>query len=317
MKHHISVIGGMNIDIKGIADSGSAESDSHPGTIHFSAGGVGRNIAENLSMLGINVKLFGCVGDDDFGKILLSKTNSAGVNTENVITTSAVSTSLYLSVCNSNKSFHYAVNDTQTTSDLVTTEYIRSNSLMLKESSMIVLDTNLNADVLNEAVLLANENGIPVFIDVVSAEKSARVKEIDGSIDFLSTNRLEFRKLFGDYTDAQDVHKFAQRDDCKRYKFIILKKDKDGADILDVNERRKFSLKPIPTEAVEANGAGDAFNAGFIFSILNDEQSESGIVTAGKFGICASWFALRTFNSVSEKLSKEKLMKLYEKYELL
>ncbi len=316
MKDHISVIGGMNIDIKGIADSGSAESDSHPGTIHLSPGGVGRNIAENLSMLGMNVKLFGCVGDDDFGKIILSKTNSAGVNTENVIITSNASTSVYLSVSNKSKNFHYAVNDTQRTSDLVTAEYIRSNSLMLKESSMIVLDTNLNADALNEAVSLANENGIPVFIDVVSAEKSDRVNELQGRVDFLSTNRLEFRRLFGDDFDAQEISELAEKDNCKKYKFIILKKDKDGADVLDIDAGRKYHLKPIFTDAVETNGAGDAFNAGFIYSILNDEQAEDRIDTAGKFGICASWFALRTYDSVSANLTSEKLLKLYEQYEL-
>jgi pseudouridine kinase len=316
MKDHISVIGGMNIDIKGIAYSGSTESDSHPGTIHLSPGGVGRNIAENLSMLGINVKLFGCIGDDEFGKMILDKTNSSGVNTENVIITSAVSTSVYLSVCNSNKNFHYAVNDMQRTSDLVTAEYIRNKSLVLKESSMIVLDANLNADALNEAVLLANENGIPVFIDVVSAEKSARVMEIDGRVDFLSTNKAEFRRLFGDDTDVQDVSELAEREDCRRYKFIILKKDKDGADVLDVDAGRKYHLKPILTDAVENNGAGDAFNAGFIFSILNDEQGEDRIVTAGKFGICTSWFALQTYDSVSKNLTAEKLMELYEQYQL-
>ncbi len=315
MKDHISVIGGMNIDIKGVADSGSKESDSHPGTIHFSPGGVGRNIAENLSKLGMNVKLFGCIGDDVFGNIILDKTNSTGVNTANVIVTHEVSTSVYLSVCNSNKDFHYAVNDTQRTSDLVTAEYIRSNSSELKESSMIVLDTNLNADALNEAMSLSNEHRIPVFIDVVSAEKSARVKEIDGRVDFLSTNRLEFRRLFGDETDVQDVSELAGREDCRRYKFIILKKDKEGADVLDIDAGRKYRLKPILTDVVETNGAGDAFNAGFIFSILNYEQGKDSILTAGQFGICASWFALRTFNSVSENLTKKKLMELYEQYQ--
>lgn len=314
MKDIVSVIGGINIDIKGIADSESIESDSYPGKIHFSPGGVARNIAENLSLLGLNVKLFGCVGDDVFGRMTLDKTNSSGVNTECVIINPAVSTSVYLSVSNKSRDLHYAVNDTQGTSDLVTVDYIRNNSPALKESSIIVLDTNLNADALNEAVSIANENGTPVFIDVVSAEKSARVKEIDGHIDFLSVNRAEFRKLFGDEDVAPDISELAKREDCKKYKVIILKKDKDGAEVLDVANGKIYSFKPISTVAVEINGAGDAFNAGFIFSILREEQCEDRIVAAGKFGICASWFALQSFDSVSEFLTRAKLMELYEQY---
>jgi pseudouridine kinase len=310
MKEIVSIIGGINIDIKGIADSESVESDSHPGNIHLSPGGVARNIAENLSLLGLSVKLFGCVGDDEFGRIILERNISAGVNNEGVIITSKVSTSVYLSVSNISKDFHYAVNDTQRTSDLVTSDYIRNNSKALKESSMIVLDTNLNADVLNEAVSLANENGIPVFVDVVSAEKSARVKEIDGHVDFLSVNKTEFRTLFGDEDYVPDVSNLAERKDCRKYSVIILKKDKDGADVLDIASGRIHRFKPIRTDAVEANGAGDAFNAGFIFSILNDES----IGTAGKFGICASHFALQSFNSVSETMTKTNLMEVYNLY---
>ena len=310
MKDIVSIIGGINIDIKGIADSESIESDSHPGKIHLSPGGVGRNIAENLSLLGLNVKLFGCVGDDVFGRMILDKTNSSGVNTGRVIINPAVSTSVYLSVSNKNKDFHYAVNDMQKISDMLTADYVRNNSKTLKESSLIVLDTNLNAGVLNEAVTLANENRIPVFVDVVSAEKSARVKEIYGHIDFLSVNKAEFRKLFGDEDVAPDISELAKREDCKKYKVIIFKKDKDGADVLDVAAGRIHRFKPIRTDAVEVNGAGDAFNAGFIYSILNDES----IDTAGKFGICASYFALQSLNSVSEKLTKESLMEVYNLY---
>jgi pseudouridine kinase len=256
------------------------------------------------------VKLFGCVGDDEFGRIILERNDSADVNSEGVIITSAVSTSVYLSVSNKSKDFHYAVNDTQRTSDLVTADYILNNSPALKESIMIVLDTNLKADALNEAVSLANENEILVFIDVVSAEKSARVKEIDGHVDFLSVNKTEFRTLFGDEDYVPDISKLAEREDCRKYSVIILKKDKDGADVLDIASGRIHRFKPIQTDAVEANGAGDAFNAGFIFSILNNES----IDTAGKFGICASHFALQSFNSVSEKITKESLMEIYNLY---
>ena len=46
------VVGGVNVDIGGIAFSPLVAADSNPGTVKISLGGVGRNIAHNLSLLG-------------------------------------------------------------------------------------------------------------------------------------------------------------------------------------------------------------------------------------------------------------------------
>lgn len=51
------VVGTINMDIRGMADIRYPQSASHPGTIHCSAGGVGRNIAHNLALLGRDVHL--------------------------------------------------------------------------------------------------------------------------------------------------------------------------------------------------------------------------------------------------------------------
>ena len=44
--------------------------DSNPGHISLSAGGVTRNVCENLARLGADVKLLSCVGDDTFGAFI-------------------------------------------------------------------------------------------------------------------------------------------------------------------------------------------------------------------------------------------------------
>ena len=51
------VVGTINMDIRGMADIHYPQAASHPGTIHCSAGGVGRNIAHNLALLGRDVHL--------------------------------------------------------------------------------------------------------------------------------------------------------------------------------------------------------------------------------------------------------------------
>ena len=48
----ICVIGGANADIIATSFSAFVPNDSNPGAVRLTAGGVGRNIAHNLALLG-------------------------------------------------------------------------------------------------------------------------------------------------------------------------------------------------------------------------------------------------------------------------
>ena len=48
---------GSNVDITGTPVDRLVPEDSNPGKVTISAGGVGRNVAENIAKLGISVKL--------------------------------------------------------------------------------------------------------------------------------------------------------------------------------------------------------------------------------------------------------------------
>ena len=65
---YIAVVGGVNIDIGGRSDAPLVAGDSNPGRIRSSLGGVGRNIAHNLALLGAKVRLITALGADDGAK---------------------------------------------------------------------------------------------------------------------------------------------------------------------------------------------------------------------------------------------------------
>ena len=50
------VVGGVNVDIGGRSFAPLVEADSNPGAVTVSLGGVGRNIAHNLALLGTDVR---------------------------------------------------------------------------------------------------------------------------------------------------------------------------------------------------------------------------------------------------------------------
>ena len=64
MAGYIAGIGGANVDIHGQSDAPIVMRDSNPGRLHLSAGGVCRNICDNLCRLGLTVELCSAVGGD-------------------------------------------------------------------------------------------------------------------------------------------------------------------------------------------------------------------------------------------------------------
>ncbi|EGX07419.1 kinase domain protein [Escherichia coli G58-1] len=78
-KDYVVIIGSANIDVAGYSHESLNYADSNPGKIKFTPGGVGRNIAQNLALLGNKAWLLSAVGSDFYGQSLLTQTNQSGV----------------------------------------------------------------------------------------------------------------------------------------------------------------------------------------------------------------------------------------------
>ena len=76
----VIAIGGANIDIKAKAERALVPASSNPGAVSFALGGVARNVAHNLARLDVAVALISAVGADAFGRDLLARTETAGVD---------------------------------------------------------------------------------------------------------------------------------------------------------------------------------------------------------------------------------------------
>ena len=61
---YVVVVGGVNLDIGGRSLAKLVPEDSNPGQVRTSLGGVGRNIAHNMALLGLDVRLLTAFGDD-------------------------------------------------------------------------------------------------------------------------------------------------------------------------------------------------------------------------------------------------------------
>jgi len=74
------VVGGVNVDIGGRSFAPLRPEDSNPGKVSVSMGGVGRNIAHNLALMGVDVRMLTAYGDDSHGQEVAASCARAGID---------------------------------------------------------------------------------------------------------------------------------------------------------------------------------------------------------------------------------------------
>ena len=293
----VAVVGGANIDIHGKSFDRLRDKDSNPGTVHTSAGGVARNIAENLARLDVDTRLVSAIGADYNGQLLLRLSREAGINVNHVHEIAAAPTSSYLSVINGDGEMRLAVADMSIFEHL-TASRLESQKAMLREAALIVMDTNLGDEAI--AWLCASFPKTPLFVDTVSASKAERIKPYLASVHTLKMSELEAEALTGlkarTSTQLKKIASTLQREGVSRV-FV----SRGAAGVFYSTEDAQGTEKSTATKPAVRNtsGAGDAFLAGLVYGWLND----LALVPAIRFGLAAASITLSHAATSSPVLS--------------
>jgi pseudouridine kinase len=295
----VSVIGGLNIDLQGSSVNPLVFNDSNPGEIVMSAGGVGRNIAENISKLNIHSKILSYVGNDALGDFVVNKSSLSGVDTSFIKKHSHLPTSQYLSVLDDNNDMLVSISDMRIIEEM-TIQDINKWNLTIEQSSAIVVDTNIPIPVIE--YLTDKYSNIPLFLDPVSFAKTSKILKLIGKFHTVKPNRLETELISGvKITDNDSMLKAAKiifEMGCKQI-FITL--GEDGVFYYDGENFGQYLHKGV--NMISANGAGDAFTAGVVYGFLK----LNGIKETAEFASAAAVIALRSANTISDDLSEERV----------
>ena len=77
---YVTVVGGVNMDIGGWPGEVPVMQDSNPGVVRMSLGGVGRNIAHNMALLGMDVRMLTVFGDDINAQKIAASCGELGID---------------------------------------------------------------------------------------------------------------------------------------------------------------------------------------------------------------------------------------------
>ena len=271
----IVVIGGANVDIHGRSSKQLVGQDSNPGEVRIAAGGVARNIAENLARLGVDTRLIAAVGSDQHGQMLTSLCREAGINVQHLHTIPNATTSTYMSILDDGGDMLLAINDMAIVEQL-TAELLQTHAAMLKRAALIVIDCNLQADSL--AWLCNNSGDVAIFADTVSAAKAARLRPHLDKIHTLKTGTIELEALTGmQARTRRQLDKATAQLHAEGTKRVFVTRGGKGVYFSD---EQKSGIRALPRKKLDirnAGGAGDAFLAGLAYAWLAQQSVEDSI----------------------------------------
>ena len=292
------VVGGVNVDIGGTSFAPLVAADSNPGRVSVSLGGVGRNIAHNLCLMGADVWMLTAYGDDTHGQKIAASCSSLGIDLSHALKLADETTSTYLYLTDEQGEMALAVSDMEICKR-ITPEYLEQNISVLNNAQVVVADTNIPGESL---VYLAENCTVPLFVDTVSTVKAEKVRPILDKIHTLKPNRLEAELLTGVKIDSPaDAVKAADAllEMGVHRVFISM----GGEGVLAAMGTERLLLPNVPGNMVNTTGCGDAFMAALVWAYLEG----SDLRTSAMAGLAAGSIAMESMETINPEMSAEAL----------
>ncbi len=256
MKKRVAVIGGINMDIGGSPARPLVLRDSNPGRVSLRPGGVGRNIAHNLCLLGLEVSLITVLGTDVYGEALLKSCEALGLDMSMALRMPGERSSVYLYVTDAGGDMLLGLSDMELM-DRLTPERLSPLLDRINRADAAVLDGNLP-----EASIrcLAESCRVPLYADPVSTAKAEKLKGVLGRFRALKPNALEAEVLSGE----KDPNRAAAAILAAGAERVFISLGAGG--LLAGEGDRLLRLPCLDTRVVNTNGAGDAATAALVWA---------------------------------------------------
>jgi sugar/nucleoside kinase (ribokinase family) len=265
-KFDVIVVGELNVDlilnqIESFPETGKEKLADN---MSLTLGSSSAIFASNLSALGINVSFVAKIGDDIFGHFCIDQLGKKNVDTSMLIQSEELKTGATVifnfgedraMVTYQGAMKHLGINDI-TKEILGRAKHLHFSSYFLQPGFKNNLDSLFK---------MAKEAGLTTSLDVQwdpAEEWNFEFKKILPFVDIFLPNESELMNLTG-----KDSINAALKAIRNYGKYILVKQGKKGSLLSYTNKTVKG--KPfLNEEVVDTIGAGDSFNAGFIFKFI-------------------------------------------------
>lgn len=277
----IAVVGSLNMDMVVTAPRIPLKGETITGqALHFVPGGKGANQAVALGRLGADVSMFGCVGEDDFGRQLIHTLAANGVKADQVRTLQGQTTGVAMITVGDGDNSIVVVPGAN---GLVDRTYIESIQDELLQSQMVILQLEIPLDTAVYVIDLCHRAGIAVLLNPAPAQELS--PDLIEKLTFITPNEHEAAIVFADQGDYREL--------LRRYpEKLIITQGSAGASFASQNGE-VHQIPASPATVVDTTGAGDTFNAALAYAW----SQAMTLGTALVFANCAAGLSTEKFGA--------------------
>ena len=303
MKYAV-VIGAVNIDVGGASEKNLIFGDSNPGRIGSSLGGVGRNIAHNMSLLNLRVSLITALGADSGARRVLENCEALGIDASFSLTDSGASTSTYLFINDSGGDMALALSDMTIYNSLLP-EFLETRRDIINGAEIVVVDTNIPEA---SIIWLADNCTSPIFCDPVSVTKAEKLRSVLGKLHTIKPNKIEAELLSGvKITDEVSLKTAADALLSTGLNRVFISLGEAG---MYAAEKGMYTMLSCPpTTLINATGGGDASCAALAYAYVEGMN----LIDSAAFALAAGSIAVEHKETINPNLSLESVIHRLER----
>lgn len=284
MTYDVVGFGALNLDkLYQVNKIAGEDDESFIKDLSFSSGGSAANTMIGLSRLGLNVALIGKVADDPEGKLLTGNLADEGVSTSGIIKSEEGRSGSVMGFVDP-KGQRALYVDPGVNDEIKIDEI---NMDVASKTKILHLTSFVGDSLKAQEKLLDRISGdVKVSLDPgrIYAEKGSKhLRNILERTDILLMNETELKLLTEKkYKTIEDEIESLRIFDID---IIVVKMGKKGSYATD-GEQSHFT-KAISTECMDTTGAGDAYNTGFLFGLINGEKLEDSCLLGNYVASCS------------------------------
>ena len=270
MSSKICVIGSSNIDQIAYTKNIPADGETLFGdSFQMGFGGKGANQAVMAGLLGADVYMITCLGDDVYKEMTINNYEANNVNTDHIQLVKGASgvAPIWVDATGQNRIIVIpgANNEIDAQKAISSIEAIGNISVLVGQCE-IPMEVN------HEVFQYAKSNSITTIFNPAPAKKLER--EFLEHISWLIPNENEFELISGMEPNDDNFLKFNEEIPCN----LIVTLGEKGAVLVDENKTHYFDAPSV--NAIDTTGAGDSFIGTFAYELSESNSPESCVKKA-------------------------------------
>ena len=270
MSSKICVIGSSNIDQIAYTKNIPADGETLFGdSFQMGFGGKGANQAVMAGLLGADVYMITCLGDDVYKEMTVNNYEANNVNTDHIQLVKGASgvAPIWVDATGQNRIIVIpgANNEIDAQKAISSIEEIGNISVLVGQCE-IPMEVN------HKVFQYAKSNSVTTIFNPAPAKKLER--EFLEHISWLIPNENEFELISGMEPNDDNFLKFNEEIPCN----LIVTLGEKGAVLVDENKTHYFDAPSV--NAIDTTGAGDSFIGTFAYELSESNSPESCIKKA-------------------------------------